>query len=62
MNKKQDSIKINSVSSYIEKIFDLRQSKISEYALSAYWFFRGQKNSSWGMSPNVFRNDALSKR
>ena len=59
MNKKQDSIKINSVSSYIEKIFDLRQSKISEYALSAYWFFRGQKNSSWGMSPNVFRNDAL---
>lgn len=51
--------KINSVSSYIKAIFDLRNSKISEYALSSYWFFRGQKNSSWGMSPNVFRNDAL---
>lgn len=51
--------KINSVSSYIKAIFDLRNLKISEYALSSYWFFRGQKNSSWRMSPNVFRNDAL---
>lgn len=50
---------INSVSSYIKAIFDLRSSKMSEYSLSSYWFFRGQKNSLWGMSPNVFRNDAL---
>lgn len=51
--------KINSVSSYIKAIFDLRSSKMSEYSLSSYWFFRGQKNISWGMCPNVFRNDAL---
>lgn len=51
--------KINSVSSYIKAIFDLRSSKISEYSLSSYWFFRGQKNASWGMCPNIFRNDAL---
>lgn len=51
--------KINSVSSYIKAIFDLRNTKVSEYSLSSYWFFRGQKNSLWGMCPNVFRNDAL---
>ena len=51
--------KINSVSSYIKAIFDMRNAKISEYSLSSYWFFRGQKNSSWGMCPNVFRKDAL---
>ena len=51
--------RINSVSSYIKAIFDMRSAKISEYALSSYWFFRGQKNSSWGMCPNIFRNDAL---
>ena len=51
--------RINSVSSYIKAIFDMRSAKISEYSLSSYWFFRGQKNSSWGMCPNVFRNDAL---
>lgn len=51
--------KINSVSSYIKAIFDLRSSKMSEYSLSSYWFFRGQKNASWGMCPNIFRNDAL---
>lgn len=50
---------ISSVSSYIEDIFDLRQLKMSEYSLSSYWFFRGQKNSLWGMRPNAFRNDAL---
>lgn len=51
--------KISSVSSYIKAIFDLRNTKVSEYSLSSYWFFRGQKNSLWGMCPNVFRNDAL---
>ena len=51
--------KIYSVSSYIKAIFDMRNAKIAEYSLSSYWFFRGQKNSSWGMFPNVFRNDAL---
>lgn len=51
--------KINSVSSYIKAIFDLRNTKVSEYSLSSYWFFRGQKSSLWGMCPNVFRNDAL---
>ena len=51
--------KIGSVSSYIKAIFDLRNTKVSEYSLSSYWFFRGQKNSLWGMCPNVFRNDAL---
>lgn len=35
--------KINSVSSYIKAIFDMRNAKISEYSLSSYWFFRGQK-------------------
>lgn len=50
---------ISSVSSYIKAVFDLRKTKVSEYSLSSYWFFRGQKNSSWGMCPNVFRNDAL---
>lgn len=51
--------KINSISSYIKAIFDLRSSKMSEYSLSSYWFFRGQKNISWSICPNVFRNDAL---
>ena len=51
--------KINSVSSYIKAIFDMRNAKISEYSLSSYWFFRGQKNSSWGMCTNVFRKDAF---
>lgn len=51
--------KISSVSSYIKAIFDLRNTKVSEYSLSSYWFFRGQKNSLWGMRPNVFRDDAL---
>lgn len=51
--------KIGSVSSYIKAIFGLRNTKVSEYSLSSYWFFRGQKNSLWGMCPNVFRNDAL---
>lgn len=50
---------ISSVSEYVEAIFDLRKSKMAEYALSSYWFFRGQKNASWGMCPNIFRKDAL---
>lgn len=50
---------ISSVSNYIEAIFDLRNLKMSEYSLSSYWFFRGQKNSLWGMTPNAFRNDVL---
>lgn len=59
MEKDKNYKEINSVSSYIEEILDLRQLKMSEYSLSSYWFFRGQKNSLWRMSPNVFRNDAL---
>ena len=51
--------KINSISSYIKAIFDLRSSKIAEYSLSSYWFFRGQKNLLWRVSPSAFRNDAL---
>lgn len=51
--------KINSVSTYIKAIFDLHNSKISDYSESYCWFFRGQKNSSWSISPNVFRNGAL---
>ena len=59
MEKDKNYKEINSVSSYIEEILDLRQLKMSEYSLSSYWFFRGQKNSLWRMNPNVFRNDAL---
>lgn len=51
--------RITSVSSYIKAIFDLRRLRMDEYSLSSYWFFRGQKNSKWGMTPNAFRNDAL---
>ena len=51
--------KITSVSSYIKAVFDLRSLKVSESSLSSYWFFRGQKNSLWRISPNVFRNDIL---
>lgn len=53
------SRRINSVSSFIKSVFELRDEKISEYSLSSYWFFRGQKNSLWKMCPNVFRNGAL---
>ena len=59
MDKFRIPRKINSISSYIKAIFDLRSSKIAEYSLSSYWFFRGQKNSLWGVSPSAFRNDAL---
>lgn len=43
--------KINSVSSYIKAIFDMRNAKISEYSLSSYWFFRGQKKLVMGNVP-----------
>lgn len=60
MKANQIPTKINSVSSYIEAIFNLRKAKIAEFSAASYWFFRGQKNSLWSMRPNVFRNDALS--
>lgn len=59
MKKEENYKEVNSVSSYIEEIFDLRQLNLSEYSISSYWFFRGQKNAMWGMSPSVFRKDAL---
>lgn len=52
--------KINTVSSYIDAIFKLKESKLSELSNASYWFFRGQSCSQWSMRPSVFRNDALS--
>lgn len=52
--------RINSVSSYIDAIFKLKDSKISELSSSSYWFFRGQSCAQWSMRPSAFRNDALS--
>lgn len=55
------SQKITSVSEYIEAILDLRISKEKEgeNSSSSYWFFRGQKNETWPILPNIFRNNAL---
>lgn len=52
---------ITSVSEYIEAILDLRISKEKEgeNSSSSYWFFRGQKNETWPILPNIFRNNAL---
>lgn len=55
----KSNTKITSVSSYIKAIFDLRKSRKDDYSISSYWFFRGQKNSSWGICPNIFRGDIL---
>ena len=59
MKKDKNHKSVSSVSDYIEYIYDLRQLKMSEFSLSSYWFFRGQKNSLWGIKPNIFRNDML---
>ena len=59
MSKTNGEKRINSVSSYIEEVFKLRKTKTAELSDANYWFFRGQKNSEWGMCPNVFRGDAL---
>ncbi len=50
---------INSVSKYIEAIFNLRKSKEDESSCANFWFFRGQKCSLWSMRPSVFRGNAL---
>jgi hypothetical protein len=42
---------------FVDEISSLRQDKAA--ANAEQWFFRGQKNSGWGISPNIFRGDDL---
>jgi hypothetical protein len=48
---------ISSVNEFVEKITILRLKNPASNA--EQWFFRGQKCSSWGVQPNIFRNDGL---
>lgn len=52
---------ITSIKSYIETIMQLRSDSLRHGLSSHQWFFRGQKNSSWSVEPNIFRHDGLAK-
>lgn len=53
--------KITSIKQYIEVIMKKREESISLGLNKCQWFFRGQKNSTWSVEPNIFRNDGLAK-
>ena len=49
--------RITSVKMFVDEISALRQDKPN--ANAEEWFFRGQKNSTWEVRPNIFRGDDL---
>lgn len=50
---------ITSIEKYISHIMEIKK-KNDSLGLGAYqWFFRGQKDSTWSIIPNVFREDKL---
>lgn len=51
---------IKSVEKFISAIMKMKREKESQGLISNQWFFRGQKNSSWSIIPNAFRDDKLS--
>lgn len=50
-------IEIDSVSSFIKAIKELRE---SADGTSTEWYFRGQEVEFWDIEPSIFRNDMLS--
>ena len=50
---------ISSIEKYVSYIMELKK-RDEELGLGNYqWFFRGQKDSTWSIFPNVFRDDKL---
>lgn len=53
-------ILIDSVSSFIEKIKQVKELKESEDGTSTELYFRGQETEFWDIEPSIFRDDMLS--
>ncbi len=53
-------ILIDSVSSFIEKIKQVKEMKESEDGTSTELYFRGQETEFWNIEPSIFRDDMLS--
>lgn len=53
-------ILIDSVSSFIEKIKQVKEMKESEDGTSTELYFRGQETEVWDIEPSIFRDDMLS--
>lgn len=53
----EDLIQVDSVSSYISKIKEMRT---SAEGISTGLYFRGQETEFWDIEPSIFRNDMLS--
>lgn len=53
-------ILIDSVSSFIEKIKQVKEMKESEDGTSTELYFRGQETEFWDIEPSIFRDDMLS--
>ena len=51
--------KVTSVESYISNIMKLKRAKEKLGLNDHQWYFRGQKDSSWLIVPNAFRDDCL---
>lgn len=53
-------ILIDTVSSFIEKIKQVKEMKESEDGTSTELYFRGQEMEFWDIEPSIFRDDMLS--
>ena len=51
--------KINSIESYITAIMEMKREKEKNGTDSSQWFFRGQNDLAWSVTPNVFRDGGL---
>ena len=55
-----DIILIDSVSSFIENIKQVKEKKESKDGTSTELYFRGQETEFWNIEPSIFRDDMLS--
>lgn len=53
-------ILINSVSSFIEMIKQVKETKEVQDGTSTELYFRGQETEFWDIEPSIFRDDMLS--
>ena len=51
---------IASVDSYVSYVIRLKEEALRNGDTAKTWFFRGQKNAIWPVTPQLFRNDLLS--
>ncbi len=51
--------KITSIEKYISFIMRLKKERAEQELHSYQWFFRGQKDSTWSIIPNIFREEKL---